>query len=172
MWSYIFILIKYSEMHHIIKVKWAPIAVSCSVCAYIRGRWSSNRLLIDNASPQTNRKHISSFEWAFVQDKMNLPLCRRSIAVRISFMFQFSLTLILFTLSKSESSADLLRGSEGNGFKPARRWQNTAEISMNHLSNMKSSMRHRICMLMRGYNRDKFTRGKSDRERTFAKCLA
>lgn len=120
----------------------------------------------------SERKHISSFEWALMQDKMNPPLCRRSIAVRISFMFQFSLTLILFTLCKSESSANLLRGSEGNGFKPARRWQNTAEISMNHLSNMKRSMRHCICMSMRGYSRDKFTQGKSDREGTFAKCLA
>lgn len=68
----------------------------------------------------SERKHISSFEWAFVWDKMNLPLCHKSVAVRISFMFQFSLTLILFTLCKSESLADLLRGSEGNGFKPAR----------------------------------------------------
>lgn len=114
----------------------------------------------------SERKHISSFEWALMQDKMNPPLCRRSIAVRISFMFQFSLTLILFTLCKSESSANLLRGSEGNGFKPARRWQNTAEITMNHLSNMKRSMRHCICMSMRGYSRDKFTQGKSDREGT------
>lgn len=38
MWSHIFILIKYSEMHHIVKVKWVAIAVSCSVCGYIRGR--------------------------------------------------------------------------------------------------------------------------------------
>jgi len=43
---------------------------------------------------------------------------------------------------------------------------------MNHPSNMKSSIRHCICMLMRGYSRDEFTQGKSDREGTFAKCFA
>lgn len=60
----------------------------------------------------------------FVWDKMNLPLCRSSVAVRTGFMFQFSLTLILFTVRGSESSADLLgRGSEGNGFKAGGRWQ-------------------------------------------------